>query len=293
MEVVDVRDTVLGQRVLHERHLLRTMTRAFAWCLRATGLYQRGMRNALDVRLRRITLDFSGLPAGFDGYTILHLTDPHIDGLAGITEAVLARLKEASADLAVVTGDYRRRFSGDFQGILPDLDRIVKAMDVRDGIYATLGNHDSAAMIAPFESLGMRMLVNESVRLSRCGEAICVTGLDDVHAYYTDDARAALDAGLDGFKIALVHSPDMAQVAARAGYGLYLAGHTHGGQICLPGGRPITTNLDRHRAYASGRWRCGDMIGYTSCGAGVSMIPVRFNTRGEITLITLRRRPPG
>ena len=84
--------------------------------------------------------------------------------------------------------------------------------------------------------------------------------------------------------------------AADGGFRLYLAGHTHGGQVCLPGGRPIITHMSRHRRYARGLWRHGAMVGYTSTGLGVSALPVRFNSRGEVVMITLRsgqapRRP--
>ena len=84
-----------------------------------------------------------------------------------------------------------------------------------------------------------------------------------------------------------MHSAEVADHAADAGFALYLAGHTHGGQICLPGGRVLISHMVRLREYASGRWRCRNMQGYTSTGVGVSSLPVRFNTRGEIAVITL------
>jgi predicted MPP superfamily phosphohydrolase len=86
-----------------------------------------------------------------------------------------------------------------------------------------------------------------------------------------------------------VHSAEVADDADAAGYALYLCGHTHGGQICLPGGRPLVTHLKRCRHAASGLWRQGRMVGYTSRGLGVSDLPMRFNTRGEVVVITLRR----
>ena len=91
----------------------------------------------------------------------------------------------------------------------------------------------------------------------------------------------------EGFKIALIHSPEFVDAAAENGFQLYLAGHTHGGQVCLPGGWPIITHMTRYRRYARGLWRHGEMVGYTSTGVGVSGLPVRFNTRGEVALITL------
>jgi predicted MPP superfamily phosphohydrolase len=80
----------------------------------------------------------------------------------------------------------------------------------------------------------------------------------------------------------------MAGEAAAAGHALYLCGHCHGGQVCLPGGRPVITHLSRHRELHTGLWRHGDMWGYTSTGAGLSVPPVRFNCRGEVTEFRLR-----
>ena len=116
-----------------------------------------------------------------------------------------------------------------------------------------------------------------------------VTGTDDVHHFYTEDSERALRDSPPGFKIALVHSAELAPVAAALDFRLYLSGYTHGGQVCLPGGRPIITRMRGYRKYASGLWKCEAMTGYTSTGVGVSSPTVRFNTRGEVVLITLRK----
>ncbi|MGE5504702.1 MAG: metallophosphoesterase, partial [Actinomycetota bacterium] len=96
------------------------------------------------------------------------------------------------------------------------------------------------------------------------------------------------------FGIALVHSPELAPEAAAAGHRLYLCGHTHGGQISLPGGIPVLTHDQRRhgqvpRRLARGRWSHGAMTGITSTGAGASGIPLRFATPPEMLRITLRR----
>jgi hypothetical protein len=144
-------------------------------------------------------------------------------------------------------------------------------------------------MVEALEGLGIETLVNRTTTLSRGGEVVHVTGLDDVHNFYSPAARAALDQRTDGCRIALVHSAEMADHAAAAGCALYLCGHTHGGQICLPGGRLVFTQLVRCRHAASGVWREGAMVGYTSPGLGVSPPALRFNCRGGAALITLRR----
>jgi predicted MPP superfamily phosphohydrolase len=152
-----------------------------------------------------------------------------------------------------------------------------------------LGNHDPVEMVEALEDLGFETLVNRSTTLSRGGETVHVTGLDDVHDFYSPAARTALDQQVDGCRIALVHSAEMADHAAAAGCSLYLCGHTHGGQVCLPGGRPVFTQLVRCRHAASGVWREGAMVGYTSPGLGVAPPTVRFNSRGGAAVITLRR----
>ncbi len=262
----------------------------FGWFLKIFGLYGGGVRNALDIQLTEIELSFSGLPQAFDGYRILHISDTHFDTLAEIETAIARRLDDINVDLCVLTGDYMHRLDCPPTESIPPMRRMTAAISANDGIVATLGNHDSAGMAAPLEDLGIRVLINESLAIERGGDRIVLTGTDDVHWFHTDEAEKALVEAPGGFKIALVHSPEIAQAAARAGYALYLSGHTHGGQICLPGGRPVIRKLNNNRAFVSGLWRCGGMTGFTNSGAGVSFLPVRFNSRSEVALIVLKRR---
>jgi len=169
------------------------------------------------------------------------------------------------------------------------LKRALAGVIVRDRRLAVLGNHDPVEMVEALDGLGVETLVNRTTTLSRGGEILHVTGLDDVHNFYSAAARTALDQRVDGCRIALVHSAEMADHAAAAGCALYLCGHTHAGQVCLPGGRIVFTQLVRCRHAASGVWREDEMVGYTSPGLGVSPPAVRFNSRGGAALITLRR----
>jgi predicted MPP superfamily phosphohydrolase len=289
MEAAEEKHT--PRAVKERRHWVafRWLLALFGVGLRLSGLYKRGVRNALDIKLKRIELKFENLPSEFDGYRILQLSDPHVDFLAGPLDTALELISGEQVDLCVLTGDYRKRVSGPFEHILPTFEKLRAQSRALNGVYAILGNHDCADMAEAFEDLGIDVLINETRSLQRGEAQIHVTGTDDVHYYYTDAARAALETAPDGFKIALIHSAELAEVAANAGFSLYLAGHTHGGQVCLPGGMPIITHMSCHRRYASGLWRHGSMTGYTTTGIGVSGLPVRFNTRGEVVLITLRR----
>ncbi len=96
--------------------------------------------------------------------------------------------------------------------------------------------------------------------------------------------KAASEIPDDGFSILLSHTPEIYRQAAHAGFDLLLSGHTHGGQICLPGSIPMTLDSVLPRHMGSGPWKYRDMVGYTSVGAGSSIVAVRINCPPEITL---------
>jgi len=287
MERAEVRATPVGRRHRHW-NIFKTLITLFGVSLRILGLYRRGVRNATDIRLTRLELRFEALPKEFDGFRLLQLSDLHVDFLPETLHAALDLIADVEADACVLTGDFKKRVRGPFDAILPAMSQLASRISTPHGTFAILGNHDTADMVEPFEAMGIRVLVNETHMIERRGAKLQLTGTDDVHYYYTDAARRALAVVSDGFKIALIHSAEFADAAADNGYHLYLAGHTHGGQVCLPGGWPIITHMTRFRRYGRGLWRHGDMQGYTSTGVGVSGLPVRFNSRGEVALITLR-----
>ena len=277
-----------GKRKQHWYALLFLM-KVFEWALRVLGLFERGLRNAQELSLREIDLKFAALPASFDGFTILHLSDPHFDGMPGLEDKVLERLAGQKFDLCVLTGDYRTELHGPIHETMAALERLVRGLSVREGFLAVLGNHDDCHMVAPMEAMGIRLLLNESVTLRRAGDRLQIVGTDDVHYYYTDQALHALECAEDAFTMALIHSPELYEAAADAGVALYLCGHTHAGQVCLPGGRAILRHLRTGRHLYKGQWRYGKMVGITNAGVGTSGVPVRFNTRGEILVLRLRR----
>jgi predicted MPP superfamily phosphohydrolase len=259
------------------------------WSIRLTPFFRKGRENALDIRLVEIDLVFPDLPEPLDGYRILHVSDPHLDWLPEIVGVARALLVGVKVDMIALTGDIRGDDRAPVERSAGLLMEALAGVFVRGPRLAVLGNHDPVEMVGALERVGFEVLINRSLIVRHEGESLRVTGLDDVHCFYTESARTALNDHAGEFRIALVHSSEVADDADETGYSLYLCGHTHGGQICLPGGRPIVTHLKRCKHTASGLWRQGRMIGYTSCGLGVSDIPVRFNTRGEVAVITLRR----
>jgi predicted MPP superfamily phosphohydrolase len=288
MERGGLRSTPDGQR----RDLPLDLAKAgVRLALKLCGLWRRGLANGLDICYRTVELNLARLPREFDGYRILHITDPHFDAAEGLGDAIVRTVAGAEVDLCVLTGDFRNAERGPFTQteILEPLAAIRRTVQAEDGFLATLGNHDAADMVAPLRHLGLRVLINRTHHVRRGGQAIALTGIDDVHRYYTPAAHAALSApDPQAFGIVLAHSPEMAGEAAAAGHSLYLCGHCHGGQLCLPGGRPLITHLSRHRNLYAGLWRYGEMWGYTSTGAGLADPPVRFNCQGEVTEFRLR-----
>jgi hypothetical protein len=193
-----------------------------------------------------------------------------------------------AADLTVLTGDFRGPTTGPFEVALAEVERLLPALP--KPLYAVLGNHDSIDMVAPLEAMGVRCLVNESVALDRGDAALHLAGVDDAHFYRMDNLDQALaDVPPDTFTILLSHTPELWRQAAHSDVDLMLSGHTHGGQICLPGGVPVFLSAKLPRRLGRGAWRHHDLVGYTSVGCGACVVPVRFHCPPEITLHVLER----
>lgn len=252
------------------------------------GLYGRGRRNARRIGLRENVLTLPHLPAVFDGFSVLHISDPHFDIATDMPGVIAERVAGVACDIAVVTGDFRAATSGPWQAAVDGMRSVSTVL--RAPTYAVLGNHDSLRMVPSLEALGVRVLLNEALPIERNGERIWLAGVDDPHYYRTDNLERACDAiAEDEISLLLAHSPEIYRQATHAGFDLMLCGHTHGGQICLPGGVPVLTNADCPRQYCVGAWRYHGMHGYTSRGTGVSMVDVRLNCPPEVTLHRLRR----
>jgi hypothetical protein len=161
-------------------------------------------------------------------------------------------------------------------------------------VYGVLGNHDTIRLVPRMEAMDYKLLLNEWTKIERDGETIYLAGIDDAHFYRMENFHRAAH-GLPGrtVSILLSHTPETYRHAAHAGFDLMLSGHTHGGQICLPGGTPLLTDADSPREFARGAWHYSGMAGYTSTGAGTSLVDVRLNCPPEVTLHRLTRQPRG
>lgn len=262
---------------------------AIRLCLRLTGLYRRGQRNAAQIEVKQNYITSTKIPKAFDGYTILQLSDRHVDMSHKAMERLTIILQNIDYDLCALTGDYRGETFGPYDETLASMSRICAA--IKKPIYGVLGNHDTVRMLPGLEAMGIRMLLNECETIEHDHQRMHLAGIDDAHFYRADNIeKAAYGIPSDEFSILLSHTPEIYWLAALADFDLLLSGHTHGGQICLPGGIPITLDSVLPRHMGSGPWKYRDMIGYTSVGAGSSIVPVRFNCRPEITLHYLQSK---
>lgn len=270
------------------------LIRAVHLTLRVTGLAALGRRNALALTVRQNTIALPDLPPAFAGLRILHLSDLHFDGFPGFGQHIARTIAPHAFDLAVITGDYRFHTHGGYAHLASELAALAPALACRFGAFGILGNHDLIEMVPMIERAGVRLLLNEAARLEQDGAAIWLAGLDDAHFFGLHDfTRALAGVPTDAFRVLLVHSPELLPEAAAHGFGLYLTGHTHGGQICLPGGFAPYMNIRCHPDLISGAWRFGAMRGYTSAGAGASGVFARFFCPPEIVIHTLRATSGG
>jgi uncharacterized protein len=256
--------------------------------LKLTGLYWRAQKNAERIAVRENVVCSHKLPDRFHDFTILHISDLHVDmneRAMGNLEKLLPGLKY---DIAVLTGDYRGKTYGPFEPTLDGLKQVHARLT--GPVYGVLGNHDTILMVPGLEAMGIRMLLNECEPLVRGNQRIHLAGIDDAHYYRVDNIEKAASDIPDGeFSILLSHTPEIYRQAAHAGFDLLLSGHTHGGQICLPGSIPLTLDSVLPRRMGAGAWQYGNMAGYTSVGVGSCIVPVRLNCPPAITLHHLRR----
>jgi len=266
------------------------LQRAFGCFLQVLHLKGLGQRNTLEVQLKDLEFEFSDLPPAFDDYRILFISDMHIDGMDALTNRITELIDSSDYDLCILGGDYTFSY-GWKEGLdHSNLKRIVQKLIAKTRVVGILGNHDVYAVAELLDGMGVEILINDNTLIEKGQDNIHIAGIDDSHYFGSDDLSQAT-SGIEGesFKILAAHSPESLNKASHLGYNLYLTGHTHGGQVCLPGGTQIVRGASMPRKFLKGCWQCGKMSGYTTTGAGTSGLDVRFFCKPEIAMITLKR----
>ncbi|HUV26372.1 MAG: metallophosphoesterase [Anaerolineales bacterium] len=242
-----------------------------------------------DPVIDRVPISINNLHPALEGFTVLQITDLHLYPLTqpALIKKTVIMANELKPDLVVLTGDYVWQ---DLEAI-HELAPILSGLNARYGVFSTLGNHDywldADVITAAMESAGLPVLINQGHSIQHGNGSIYLAGLDDGWSG-NPDLNATLDGAASNEPIVLLcHEPDLAdQYALDGRIDLQLSGHSHGGQIRLPGiGALILPYLGRK--YDLGLYKVNDMQLYTNRGLGVISEPVRFNCPPEISQFVL------
>ena len=252
--------------------------------LKACLLWKRAHHNVFDIEVTEQHWRLNNLPKNFDGFKLLQISDLHIDIADGLNVRIADVIRKTPHDAIVMTGDYRDSTDSNYKPSVELMKRVIDASDAPK--YGILGNHDFIEMVWDLEAQGLPILLNEAISIKRSEQKLWICGVDDPHFYKTHDfqaARAQIPKG--ACKILLCHSPEVHEKATFYGFDLMLSGHTHGGQICLPGGRHvILPSKGLEKRFVKGAWKSGQMLGYTSRGTGSCGVAARLNCRPEMTV---------
>lgn len=235
-----------------------------------------------------VGIQLERLPPGLDGLTVLHLSDLHFSGRIHLDfyEAVVDAANARQPDLAVITGDIV-----DHEDCLEHAAEVLARLQAKHGVYFILGNHDfrlNAARIrdrlirAGLVDLGgrvERLVIGRDVLLLGGDERPWWGGAPDFHAAVNGDPHRP-------FRLLSAHTPDQLRWAARNDVDLVLAGHTHGGQICMPWLGPILTPCASGIRYSAGAFYRPPTAMYVTRGVG-GEFPIRYFCPPEVACIVL------
>lgn len=281
------------------RWFLGSVTASIA-ALSGVALYSNEIaRHELDITHRDFFLP--ALPSAFEGFRIVQFSDIHLDEFMEdfFLRQVIDRVNSLEPDLLLVTGDFVSRgpmpISVPFAAAARCAE-MLKSLECRQR-YGVLGNHDcmvgSRFIQQHMEANGLPLLVNEHVLIERGGQHLVLAGLDDV-SMGKPDLNRALAAAPDAPVVLMCHEPDYADDIARLPRGqqvdLIFSGHTHGGQVRLPGLPPLELPPNG-KIYVEGHFQVGHAQLYVNRGVGTVGLPFRLNCPPEITVATLRRGP--
>ena len=253
--------------------------------------------------IQPVNLKIPDLPQALDGFRILHITDTHMQKRSRLLGRILNQLTSIRHDMAVFTGDYMNRKGGE-KGAMKSLEQICGKIRPAHGLWGVWGNHDREDLREMARRLPIRWLEDEASEVE--GLPLEILGFDVKRRSGPDLVKLAINAQEKlrerdqeeerMLRVVLCHYPRHFKSAADMGADIMFSGHTHGGQVRLPGGRAIVNSSPLPLAQSAGIMRHQDMFLATSRGVGFAANPlkVRVFCPSQIPLYTLRRGPmPG
>jgi predicted MPP superfamily phosphohydrolase len=276
---------------LNRREFLKVAGLAVGGGLVAATSYLAINDESQDPVVDQVPIRIKNLHPALEGFTLLQMTDQHLYPLTqpSVIKKSVAIANSLNPDLVVLTGDYVWQ---DLKAI-DELAPILAGLDAKYGVFSTLGNHDywldADVITTTLEAAGLPVLVNQGLSIKHGKGSFYLAGLDDGWSG-NPDLDATLEGAIPGDPVILLcHEPDLADRYALDGrVSLQLSGHSHGGQIRIPGiGALILPYLGRK--YDIGLYKVDEMLLYTNRGLGVISEPVRYNCPPEITQFVLLR----
>ncbi len=247
-------------------------------------------------RVQPVRLDLAILPPGLPPLRLAFASDLHIGPTTppALLDAALDRIAAFAPDVLALGGDYV--FLSATDAVCAELQARVAAVPAAVKV-AVLGNHDLWTFHDRLEralrDAGATVLINDALRLPPPHDGVALLGIDDPWTGEPDAAAAVAACGDAAVRLALSHSPDGVPMLRDARAALILCGHTHGGQLALPGGRPLVVPGTMGRVWPWGLHRLDHGWLFVSRGLGGVEIPMRSFAPPDVALITLTSSDPG
>lgn len=239
----------------------------------------------------RYTLPIAALPPELEGLRVAQITDLHLRKFwSEAYDKLIERVRQESPDLLLITGDFvdNKRRPG---RAAPTVRRLVSGLKARLGVFGILGNHDRCHLRPYLDGIGLTLLDKESRRIDVDGaelELLALPGVDRRHL--TAQLLSSYPPKTVGVpRLILAHFPDHIRKAAQLKPDIYFAGHTHGGQICLPNGFAPVRHDSLPRAFCKGVHRIHNTWFVVGRGMGFTGLPFRFFCPTEVVEVTLTR----
>jgi predicted MPP superfamily phosphohydrolase len=271
---------------LSRRAAIRGLLATTIGALTGAGVYGTGYERH-HVGMTEVSLPVSGLPPPLDGVRIGFITDIHHSEMVPADDVARAidLLHSAKPDLIVLGGDY---VTWGNRAFLAPVAELLSQLDAPHGVFAILGNHDNERGTATaLASRRIQLLRDARTRLGIRHETLELAGLRFWTNRPADVAKVV--RGSRGTTILLAHTPRRLTDAAALGVPAVLSGHTHGGQVVIPGIGPLAA---RRFPVVAGLGSLGNTSIFVSRGVGTVYIPVRINCPPEVAVVTLRSRTP-
>ena len=258
-------------------------------------------------RVKRVEVESSRLPASFDGYRVIHISDMHLNSFAGRERALQRAVEKINAlnpDVVLFTGDLVSLGHWELDG----MQEILAGVRAKDGVFSVLGNHDYSEyhrwpskqeQVEAVEMLkrrqrdmGWRLLLNENEPIARGVDTISIIGVENIsgdrHFRTYGDLAQAMQGADGAYKILLSHDPShwRKEVVGKSDIDLMLAGHTHAMQVMFFGWSPSSLIYDEW----GGLYSEGEQSLYVNRGLGQTVFKARIGAMPEITLLELKHK---